>query len=91
MTTAPSRATGEWRFLFRSDDGRQSRDPEVFDTDDAVVVVQQQLPGVFHVILNDVVCEGSFEIAGRWETQILVEVPEAGGCFVTITGARQLP
>jgi hypothetical protein len=91
MTTAPSRAADEWSVLFRSDDGRQSREPEVFDPDDAVVVVQLQLPGVFRVILNDEVCEGSFEIAGKWETQILVEVPETGGCFVTVTGSRQLP
>lgn len=87
----PSRAGGEWSFLFRSDDGRQSREPEVFGTDDAVVVVQQQLPGVFHVILNDTACEGSFQIVARWETQIVVEVPETGGCGVTVTGGRQLP
>lgn len=77
--------------MFRSDDGRQSREPEVFDAGDAVVVVQNQLPGVFHVVLNDVECEGSFEIVGRWETQLIVDIPESGGCIVTITGARQLP
>jgi hypothetical protein len=91
MTTAPSRAADEWRFLFRSDDGRKSREPEIFDTDDAVVVVQLQFPGIWQVILNDTACEGSFEIIGKLETQILVEVPETGGCFVTVTGSRQLP
>lgn len=91
LTTTPPVAPVEWSFRFRSQDGRESREPDVVPRGTTALIGQNQLPGVFQAILNGIVCRGTFEIIGGRQTLVRVDVSRSGDCNVVVMGSNDLP
>lgn len=88
LSTNPAAATTEWRFHFKAEPGGVSREPEVVPAGRVARIALSVLPGVYRVILNAVECVGSFPVAARVETMVLVDVLEDGTCGVSVTGSN---
>jgi hypothetical protein len=52
---------------------------------------QNQLPGIFHVIVNGTECIGAFDVVSRLETSVLVSVAESGECSADVIAVGPLP
>jgi len=91
LVTDPASAPVEWRFTFRSDDGRVSREPMVVAAGETTSLGQNQLPGVFYFALNGTECSGDVEIVALVEVQLEIKVDDSGACTLTVTGQRDIP
>lgn len=90
VVTSPTVTPIDSEFRFVSEDGTVAPNAERVPAGARVMLVGNNLPGLWRFAVNDVLCAGSMRIEAGKETRARIDVARSGTCQLTVVGDVEL-